>query len=403
MFFDVQIFDELQPLLSEEWLALFGRQPDSPELIHLAGVAGLSGFTFKNIVVRCDGMPVLSLPIFCGEYPVALTLDSPAKTIATVGARWFPQLLRPKFVAIGFLEGEWGQVGVNANASKDTIDTAWALAASAFEKLACDLKVAATALWNFTEATLTNVPNAFLKGYSQVQSQPYCALTVRYASLEGYLHSLPKNMRRYLQRVLKKSDAISIEHATTAGVYIDRMYELYLEQVARSDMSFGVQSKDYFAEVCTHVPGAEFVLFKLHGELVAFELVVEQPHLLVSKYFAMDAEVGAEYWLYFLSWLHQIEYCIQRKIPAVHLGTAAEGIKSKLGCQLTSSYVFFRHRNPICNAILNRYKNQLAYQPDSLPEREERNGEVAVKSVAVRDREPRQSAARRKPIRRGRV
>lgn len=364
--YQVQIFDELQPLVSQDWLALFGRHPDPPELISLAGIAGLKGFTFKNIVVRFDGELVLSLPIFCGQYPVAMTLDSGwLKTLISSAEHVLPWLFRPRFIAIGFIEGEWGQVGVNRMMSQDVINTAWSLATNAFQKLASRMNAGATVLWNFTEATLADIPQNFASQYTLVPSQPYCTFDVRWSSLSQYLASLPKDMRRYLQRVQKRAGAVTIEHATTPGADIERIYELYLAQVARSDLAFGVQSKQYFAEICDKVPGAEYVLFKLEGELVAFEVVIERDDVLVSKYFAMEPEIGAQYWLYFVSWLHQVDYCIQKRIPEVYLGSASEGIKSKLGCATTPSFVLFKHRNPLLNAVLNHFRDELAYNSDS--------------------------------------
>jgi hypothetical protein len=360
----VHLSDELQPLPSAEWQRLFAGHPDPPELIRLVGNAGMSGFTFRSIIVRDDSRPILVLPTFETEYPLATSIDGKARDYVLKFERWIPWLLKPRVIGVGFVEGEWGQIGVDARIDARQMSAAWSLAVRELNNLVKHRKAQAIVFWNFTPETLGQVPRPVLPGYCQVDSQPFSRFEVDYASLDDYFQSVDSDMRRYLKRVLRNGAAVKIVRTGEPGDLMQRIYQLYVDQVSRSEMAFGVQPYEYFSKVCKLVPGAEYTLY-FEGEcLIGFELQVAYNKTLSMKYFGMDPDRGPQYKLYFLSWLEQIRYCIDNKISHLHVGAAAEGLKEKLGARFVPSAVVFKHRNPILNLVFSKMKDALSYDSE---------------------------------------
>ena len=89
-------------------------------------------------------------------------------------------------------------------------------------------------------------------------------------------------------------------------------------------MAFGVHNRLFLERICERIPGAEYTLYFVQEELAAFNLLVVRQEAMVDKYFCMDYELGHKYNLYVLSWLENVRYCVERKIPLYHAGQGAE-------------------------------------------------------------------------------
>jgi hypothetical protein len=100
--------------------------------------------------------------------------------------------------------------------------------------------------------------------------------------------------------------------------------------------------------------GAEYTLYFyfVQGELAAFNLLVVKQDAMVDKYFCMDLEVGRKYNLYFLSWLENVRYCVEHKIPLYHAGPGAENTKAHLAATSIPSFILFKHRRPAVDRFL---------------------------------------------------
>ena len=74
----------------------------------------------------------------------------------------------------------------------------------------------------------------------------------------------------------------------TISPFLDRIYKLYLETVARGPMAFGAHNRLFFEKICERVPGAEYTLYFVQEELAAFNLLVVKQEAMMDKYFCMD-------------------------------------------------------------------------------------------------------------------
>jgi hypothetical protein len=155
---------------------------------------------------------------------------------------------------------------------------------------------------------------------------------------------------------------------------LDRIYKLYLETAARSPLKFGVHNRLFFERICERVPDAEYTLYFVQEELVAFNLLVVKQEALVDKYFCMDHEIGRKHNLYSLSWLENIRTCVELKIPIYHSGQGAENIKGHLGATFIPSFILFKHRQPMIDcfliwlpAVIEKSLSRLGFWPAASP------------------------------------
>jgi hypothetical protein len=361
-----EFVDSLQPLADEQWNLLFEGHPDTAQMIRLMSSCRLEGFHFHSIVARVEGQPLVVLPLFQTRYSISTTLDQPARKVVASLEKWLPSLLCPRVIGIGFVEGEWGEIGINRRFPEPVINEALAGALEFLEKIAEGLDVQILALKDFRAETLRRLPKDVQTSFGRGVSLPFCRIRLDCGDVEDYLNGLPRRVRQDLRRKMRQtaSSGVQVEIVTDPGKWLDRIYELYRDQVERSDLSLGVHGKEYFERVCEAVPGARYVLFLLDNELIGFNLIVDNGDCLIDKYIGMDQTAGRANNVYFLAWLEKIRYCTANGIKLMHLGAAAEAIKVRLGAYAISSYVLFHHRNPLFNLILSRLTGVLSYKPE---------------------------------------
>lgn len=367
----LEIHSRLDVVSQEEWQHLFPGFPDSLALVQHIQECGMDKFSFHSILVRDGERPILLLPLFETRYEVHSGYHGVGRQLLDRVAQLLPNVFYPKIMGVGFVEGEWGQIGFDSTTAMAVLEDAWTLALNALDAMAVAHQANLMTFLDFNTQSGAIIPLQTIRQYAQIASNPCGILPIQHKSLEEYLESLSKATRKDLRRKMKKADAIEIRRTTQPGEHLERIYQFYRETVARADASFGVQRREYFRDVCEKVPGAEYTLYLTQGKLVGFNLLIRSEAKLVDKYFGMEATQGRELNLYFLSWLENIRYCIEQRIPEYHAGPAAEGLKSRLAAQFTPSMILFRHRNPLAQKVLTTLARYMGYEPEiDLPKAE---------------------------------
>jgi uncharacterized protein len=357
------VHDHLIPVDKIVWENLFSSHPDSPELIHLVEQSGMEGFTFKNLALMDNDHIILLLPLFIMRLDLKNFVEGPPQKIVSALAPFLPFLLRPRILGIGFVEGEWGAVGISPTATREQLQSAWSVALAELNRIARQNRAGLLLFLNFTEQTTRLFPPDQFARYAPIPTYPCARVPLPFNDVAEYLATLSKNARRDIRRKMMDAGDIRIERTRDPAVNLDTIYHLYKKTVERAEMSFGVQRRTFFEQVCADVPGAEYVLYFLGDKLIAMNLLVQRGDALVDKYFAMDESLGREHNLYFVSWIENIRYCIENKIAVYHAGPGAEATKARLGSEFLASITMFHHRNPIAHALLSRLRGLLAYEP----------------------------------------
>ena len=170
--------------------------------------------------------------------------------------------------------------------------------------------------------------------------------------MEEYLSRFSRAARKDLLRKMRVAPEVRVVRSRAVSPFLDRIYKLYRETVERSPMALGAHNRLFFEKICEKIPGAEYTLYFVQEELVAFNLLVIKQQEMVDIYFCMDRERGRKYNLYVLSWLENVRTCLERKIPIFYAGQGAEKTKAHLGAKFIPSFILFKHRWNIFDRIL---------------------------------------------------
>jgi uncharacterized protein len=353
---------------------LFPEPSITAPLLPLLQESGIDGFNLRSIVVSKDDAPILLLPLFETRFDLSTFVEGWTKKSLKVAGRLIPSVLQPRVLSVGLLVGEWSEIGIAPHIDAGTLDAACKMAFGALQTLADELKSDIVGLYNFNH--YGKLPTKVFKKFNPVQCQSCARLPVNFKSMEEFLARLSRAARKDLRRKMRASHEVRVMRSCTISPFLDRIYKLYLETVARSPVALGAHNRLFFDKICERVPGAEYTLYFVQEELIAFNLLVVKQEAMVDKYFCMDHELGRKYNLYMLSWLENVRYCVERKIPLYYTGQGAEKTKAHLGATFIPSFLFFKHRQPVFDRLLmwqttvtNKVLSLLGFWPAVSPNR----------------------------------
>jgi len=360
----------LDGLSAAELGRLFPEPSIAAPLLSLLQESGIDGFNLRSIVVFNDDAPILLLPLFETRFDLSTFVDGWLKKSLKVAGRLIPSVFHPRVLSVGSVAGEWSEIGIDPQIDEDTFDAACKLAVSTMQTLAADLKSDIIALYNFNQ--YSKLPGEVFKKFNRVQYRSCALLPINFNSVEEYLGRLSHATRKNLRRKMRVAPQVRVIRSCTITPYLDRIYALYLETVARSPMALGVHKHLFFEEICKRVPGAEYTLYFVQEKLVAFNLLVVKQEVMLDKLFCMDYGLGRQYNLYVLSWLENVSTCVEQKIPLYNAGQGTEKTKAHLGATLVPSFILFKHRRPVFDRLLfwhtevtNKVLSLLGFWPDT--------------------------------------
>ena len=351
---------------------LFPKPSLAAPLLTLLEESGVDGFNLGSLVVFADDVPILLLPLFETRFDLSAFVAGWARTALKTGGRLFPSVFRPRILGVGLLEGEWSEIGIDPHIAKETLDAAYQLAFSTLQTLAVEHNNDLVALYNFNQ--YGRLPGEVCKKFNRVQFRPCARMSIDFSSMEDYLQRLSGAARKDLRRKMRVAPEVRVMRSRTVTPYLDRIYQLYQETVARSPMVLGVHHRLFFEKVCERVPGAEYTLYFVQEELAAFNLLFVKQDALVDKYFCMNYRLGSKYNLYVLSWLENVRTCVERKIPLYYAGQGTEKTKAHLGATFIPSFILFKHRQSVFDRLLvwqapliNKLLSRLGFWPAAAP------------------------------------
>jgi hypothetical protein len=193
-------------------------------------------------------------------------------------------------------------------------------------------------------------------GYRPMASLPVASLPIDFPDLDAYLASLTYATRKDMRRKLRAGSSLRIELRETVDDVADRLLGFYEATRARADMAFEELTAAYFTGVPRAMPGRAFWVLYFEGEaLVGGNLLLQDGATLVDKYILTDPVRGRALNLYFVSWFNNVRLCLERRLTRYQPGQAAYENKLRLGCRLTRTAIYFRHRNGLVNAVMQLF------------------------------------------------
>ena len=347
---------------------LFPEPSITAPLLPLLEESGVDGFTLGSIVVFKEEVPVLLVPLFETRFDLSAFAEGWIKKSLQAAGRLMPAVFQPRILGVGLADGEWSEIGIDPNIDKDTLDAAFDLIFGTMQALAAKHKSDIVAFYNFNQ--YGQLPVAVFKKFNRVPFRPCAQLSIDFGSVEEYLGHLSSAARKDLHRKMRVAPDVRIIRSRNIAPFLDRIYQLYQGTVKRSPIALGIHKRPFFDKICERVPCAEYTLYFVQDELVAFNLLLVNQEALVDKYFCMDFELGSRYNLYVLSWLENVRTCVERKIPRYYSGQGSEKAKAHLGATFIPSFILFKHRLSVIDrllvwqsAVTNKVLSRLGFWP----------------------------------------
>lgn len=314
--------------------------------------AGPEGFGWHYVTVYEGERLVAVAPAFSVAYALMTTL--PARVRALLGP--LNRMATLKLVALGSPVAENARIGFAPDWPDERRGAVVAAVVDGLAAFAAKEGFGLIGIKDLpdAEADLWRGPLA-RHGFTRLRGLPTALLDVPEGDADAYLATLSRATRKDLKRKRRAliDVGIRVERRASIADIADAIDALYAETLARGDLQFETLSAAYFEALLREMAGrAVAVLYWRGDDLVAFNIVLQTPERLVDKYLGMSGAAIEAVSPYYNSWLSNVAACQINGIPLYHAGQSLYAPKLRLGCRLEENSLYFRHHNPVLNALL---------------------------------------------------
>lgn len=199
------------------------------------------------------------------------------------------------------------------------------------------------------------------QGYVLLEGQALAWVPIDFASADEYLARLSSARRKNIRRKLRSRTELEIEAIPTGdarfadAATLAAFQALFDNVYEQSEIHFDRLGAAFFRAVLQDAASGGVVFVYRHaGQMIGWNLCYEHQGKLIDKYVGFAYPQAREQNLYFVSWMHNLDYARQRGLSHYVAGWTDPQVKSFLGASMT----FTRHavyaRNPLLRVLLRR-------------------------------------------------
>ena len=199
------------------------------------------------------------------------------------------------------------------------------------------------------------------QGFVLLEGQALAWVAIDFDSNDEYLARLSSGRRKNIRRKLRSRADLDVEAVRTGDprfhdeATLATFQALFDQVYAQSEIHFDHLGAAFFRQLLQDAGSDGIVFVYRHaGEMIGWNLCYEYAGKLVDKYVGFAYPQAREHNLYFVSWMHNLDYARQRGLTHYVAGWTDPQVKAFLGASMT----FTRHavyaRNPLLRALLRR-------------------------------------------------
>ena len=197
-------------------------------------------------------------------------------------------------------------------------------------------------------------------GFALLEGMPLAWLAIDFQSIDEYLQRLSTSRRKDMRRKLKSRDALLVQCVETGDAWfsaeaIEQCYALYLSVHAQSEVHFDLLSRQFFAALLRdRSSGGRVFLYFAQEQLIGWNLCYIYEGKLVDKYIGLRYPQARQFNLYFVSWVHNLQYALDEGLSHYVAGWTDSRVKRQLGATVTSTWHAVWVRNGLLRPLLRR-------------------------------------------------
>ena len=183
-------------------------------------------------------------------------------------------------------------------------------------------------------------------GFVLLEGQALAWVPIDFESIDDYLGRLSAGRRKDIRRKLRARAELDIEGIPTGATMFrdaavrELFYTLYLNVHAQSEIHFDQLSRDFLDAVLQDASSGGIAFVYRHaGRIIGWNLCFVVGDTLVDKYVGFAYPAARDQNLYFVSWMHNLDYALRHDLACYIAGWTDPEIKSYLGARFT----FTRH------------------------------------------------------------
>lgn len=303
-------------------------------------------------------------PAFVAPFDLLTTADTALrKRVSALPLyRWWGRLLRPRTCFVGTTVSEYALFPCAADGSA-LVDEWLADHARRHPFLIIkDIPQDSPLLDQASNAQARAVADACARaGFVLLEGQALAWVPIDFESNDDYIARLSPGRRKDIRRKLRARAGLEIEEIPTgsevfrdAGVR-DAFHALYLEVYAQSEIHFDRLSRAFFDALLQDASSGGIVFVYRHaGRMIGWNLCFVVGEALVDKYVGFSYPAAREQNLYFVSWMHNLDYARRRDLCCYVAGWTDPEIKAYLGARFTFTRHAVRPRSRVLRAALRR-------------------------------------------------
>lgn len=309
------------------------------------------------VSISDKGRVIAVAPVISLAYRLDTSLQGGLRRITDWLSQWWKGLFKLELIGLGSPLAERCHIGFDPSLSLSDKQAAFALMLEAIDTYARGHGIGLITIKDISEDNRAELaPVLAHKKLHAVNSLPIAVLDVP-DSTEAYLASLSPATRKDIRRKLKSASALSIEMVHDLSGLAPEIDALYEETRSQSRYDYDEMEalpQGYFAAVSEALgETAPFMLYRLDGQLIGFNLLLVERGRLIDKFIGMRYPLGPEHNLYAISWMANLDFCIRNGIGLLQTGQTAYAAKLRMGSRLVPSFIYFRHNHPLLNMLLS--------------------------------------------------
>ena len=339
-------------------------QTSAPALHNLIEPPGLIGHFMVHPPEGFPAFEIGGVPAFSTNFDLLTTMEPEdrRKLEALPLHGWWRKLLRPHTCFIGATVSEYGLLPTHQTPDafvSDLLQTARDYSFLIVKDVPSDPVLVGENAHVYMQQFVTASQRA---GFVMVEGQALAYVPIDFASTDEFLARMSKSRRKNITRKLKEA-AVEVETIHTGDPrYLDdallaEYYALYQNVYDQSEIHFDLLTPEFFRAVLQDAASGGVVFaYKVDGKLIGYNLCFVHNGMLLDKYVGFSYPAAREYNLYFVSWLHNLQFALDQGLTHYVAGWTDPEVKRQLG----ASFTFTRHavyiRNPLIRHALRPFK-----------------------------------------------